>query len=447
MSTVFLPEPLACPVHCPSRTELREGSLPVQSLQRRAETANAPFGLIGLNHRTADLELRSRFAFDTAAFVREARERGVAECVVLATCNRLEVYYAGGSPETLVAMLADRSGMTVEALGETLYHKLCGCAACHAFRVAAGLDSMVLGETEIVAQVKSAWAEARTLGAVGPMLDLLGTRALEASKRVRTETDLCRAVTSTASVAVRAVRSKLGGSFAGRRTVVVGAGQIARRIALELHDSGAEVAIVNRTVTRAEDLAGLFGGEAFGLDALETEVARADAVFSAASVAEPVLTQSLVAQVSARRGGWPLPIVDMGVPPNVEDGVPDVLDIDTLGRSTAAGEEVRLAALAPARTIVDEELGRFHAAMAARTAAPTIRALVARGEEIRQRNLDWARERLGSLSEKEMRVVEEMAKRLTVGLLEGPIEGLRGELSAEAHRHVVEQLFGLEAHR
>ncbi len=441
-----LAEPLPCPAHCPSQTEPR-GILPLL-MADAPERASAPFGMVGLSFRTAPLEIRGRFAIDGRAFVREARNRGLKECVVLATCNRLEVYFAGGAVSTVVAMLAEAAGMESVVLGEHLYEKACGCAACHVFRVASGMDSAVLGETEIVAQVKAAWAEARDEGMVGPMLDLLVTRALEASKRVRTETELCRAVTSTASLAVRTVRERLGG-LAGRRAVVLGAGQIARRLVLELRDAGAEVAIVNRTVSRAEDLATLSGGgaEAYPLEFLEVEVSRADAVFAAATVAAPLLTRDLMARASARRGGWPLPVVDMGVPPNVETGVPNAIDIDALTARTAEAEGVRLSALAPALTILDEELARFHAALAARTAAPTIRALVQRGDEIRARNVEWARERLSGLSEKEMRVVEEMARRLTIGLLEAPIDGLKGELSAREHRHVVEQLFGLEAGR
>ena len=402
--------------------------------------------MVGLSFRTAPLEVRGRFALDARAFAREARERGLRECVVLATCNRLEVYYAGGSASVAVEMLAREAGMAAPALWEHLYEKHCGCAACHVFRVASGLDSAVLGETEIVAQVKAAWGLSREEGMVGPMLDLLVQRALEASKRVRTETDLCRAVTSTASLAVRTVRDRLGG-FVGRRAVVLGAGQIARRLVLELRDAGAEVSVVNRTLTRAEDLAGLAGAEAHPMEALEVEVSRADAAFAAATVAEPILTQEMMARVSARRGGFPLPVVDMGVPPNVEAGVANVVDIDALSTQTAEAEGLRLSSLPPALAILEEELAKFHATLAARTAGPTIRALVQRGDEIRTRNVEWARERLSGLSEKEMRVVEEMARRLTIGLLEAPIDGLKGELSAREHRHVVEQLFGLEAGR
>ena len=432
MTPVPLIESIPCPAHCPSR------AVP--------DATNAPFGMVGLSFRTASLAVRGRFAVDARAFVREARARGLAECAVLATCNRLEVYFAGGASSTVAAMLAEAAGMDPAVLGEHLYEKACGCAACHAFRVASGLDSAVLGETEIVAQVKAAWAAAREAGGVGPMLDLLGTRALEASKRVRTETDLCRAVTSTGTLAVRAVAERLGG-LAGRRAAVVGAGQIARRLVLELRDAGAEVAVLSRTLAKAEGLANLAEAEAHPIEALEVELARADAAFAAAAVSEPLLTCELMSRVAARRGGWPLPVVDMGVPPNVEPGVPDTTHLDALSRDAAAGEQTRLAALSPALTILDEELARFHAALAARAAGPTIRALVQRGDEIRARNVEWARERLAGLSEREMRVVEEMARRLTIGLLEAPIDGLKGELSAKEHRHVVEQLFGLEAGR
>lgn len=403
-----------------------------------------PFGVVGMNHRSAPLELRSLVSMDEGAirmFLAEARRRGLDECVVLSTCNRTEIYYAGGAAHTIVTMLAERAGMSEDEFRTHLYEKFCGCAACHGFRVASGLDSAVLGETEIVAQVKSAWALAREEGATGPMLDLLMQRALEASKRVRTETELCRTVTSTASLAVRMVREKLDG-ISGKRALIVGAGQIARRLAQELRDAGAQVRIVNRTYARAVDFAAEYEGVATPIENLDVEVAAVDAIFAAATVTAPILT----AKVFALREGRRIPVIDMGVPANVEKEIRgvDLVDIDALTAQCNDNQQARLDTFPAALTLLDEELNRFHKTLAQRTAAPTIRALVARGEEIRARNVQWAKEKLKHLDAKDLRVIEDMARRMMIGLLEQPIDGLKGDLSAKEHRHVVEQLFGLQ---
>jgi len=417
----------------------------------RPTSLTAPFGVVGLNHRTAPLTVRSRVGVSPDAvpeFLAAAREFGLAECAVLSTCNRTELYFSGGEMDEVAAFLAHQAGIPVEELRPHLYEKHCVCAACHLFRVAAGLDSAVLGETEIVAQVKEAWRAATEAGTAGPMIDLLFQRSLESSKRIRTETDLCRTVTSTGSLAVRTVQARLG-DLTDRRLVVLGAGKIADRILKDLRVLGARnVRVLNRTHERAVELAERCGATAVPLNRMECEVAQADAVFATVGAATPILTQDVLGAVSEAREGAALLIVDMGVPPNVEMGaLPtgiDVVDLDRLVAACAANSEIRLSAIPLALEILDHELARFGEALVERAAAPTIKALVQRGENIKRRNVEWAREKLGHLGDKEMRVVEEMARRMMIGLLQAPIEGLKGELSAQEHRHVVERLFALD---
>lgn len=404
--------------------------------------SRAPFGVVGLNHRTAPIEIRSRVAITpdaTESFLQEGLELGLNECVVLSTCNRTEVYFVGGCREVVVDMLARRAGMTTEELQPYLYSKSCVCAACHIFRVISGLDSAVLGETEIVAQVKDAWRLAGEAEVSGPMLDLLFQRGMEASKRVRTETDLCRTVTSTATLAVREAKRRRG-DLTDAKVVVLGAGKIAERILRELRLEG--VCVVNRTLENAERLAAEHNGTSAPFSDLEAVLSTADVVFTTLGVEQAVIELGLTARLGRR-----LLAIDMGVPPNVGSGCEnhiDVVRLDDLLSTSEANAELRNAAIPAALSIVEEELGRLASAMAERSAAPTIKALVEHGEAIRQRNLEWAKDRLGELDEKEMRIVEEMARRMMIGLLQAPIDSLKTELSDKEHREVVKRLFALD---
>jgi len=411
----------------------------------------APFGVVGLNHRTASLETRSRVALNAeaqVAFLRQALEQGLSECIVLSTCNRTEVYFVGGSREIVIDMLAERGGMTPNELRPSLYTKSCVCAACHMFRVVAGLDSAVLGETEIVAQVKEAWRTAQEAGFSGPTLDLLFQRGLEVGKRIRTETDLCRTVTSTATLAVREA-ARLTGGLTDANIVVLGAGKIADRLVRELKSEGAKnVTILNRTVERAVELSQRLLGKPAGLDQLIPALAEADVCFATLATEHALLDSEVIADVAAARTSGRLLVIDMGVPPNVDARVDranlDVVRLDDLMAACEANVGQRAQAIPAAMGILEEELGRLASALTERAAAPTIRALVEHGDSIRQRNLDWARGRLGHLDEKEMRVVEEMARRMMIGLLQAPIDSLKTELAAREHREVVEKLFSLD---
>lgn len=433
---------------CPAAVRLtcvHDGS-PCQAAERAEGSAlPAPFGVVGLSHRTAPLEMRSRVSLPTEeipAFLELARANGVPECVVLSTCNRTEVYFSGAEAETVRTLLAGFAEVPLAELRPYLYEKPCVCAACHLFRVASGLDSAVLGETEIVAQVKESWRIATEAGTTGPIVDLLLQRSLEASKRIRTETELCRNVTSTGSLAVREAEQRVG-SLVNRRLLVLGAGKIAERVLRELESRGAtNVRLVNRTFERAQALAEGRTAVAAPFESLAEELRQADVVFATVGAAIPVLSRDLLARA---RNGRALTIVDLGVPPNVEIGpLPsgvEVVDLDAILAGCAQNSERRLAAVPSALQILEAELGRFGAALSQRAAAPTIRALVARGEAIRERNVAWARERLDGLSEREMRVVEDMARRMMIGLLEAPIEGLKGEFASSEHRAIIERLF------
>lgn len=410
----------------------------------------APFGVVGMSHKTAALELRSSLGVpkdELPNFLAKAKAAGIEECILLSTCNRTELYFSGSDGKVVAKLLADHVGVPVAVLRPHLYEKPCVCAACHLFRVTAGLDSAVLGETEIVAQVKEAWAIAGEAGMVGPMLDLLFKRAMEASKRLRRETELCRHVTSTASLAVRQAKEALG-DLTGKNLLILGAGKIARRLAKELSEvEGAHFTVANRTIQRAEEVAESLAGTACSLSDLDTKLAEADAVFAAVGAGRSVIARRVLEGAMANRPERPMVILDLGVPPNVERGaeVPGVLvvDLDELSGATATNAEVRNSSVQPALFLLDEELGRFGEALVERAASPTIKALMKMGDTVRQRNVAWAKERLPDLGEREMRVIDELAKRMVIGLLESPVHTLKTDISVAERREMIEHLFSL----
>lgn len=411
----------------------------------------APFGVVGLSHKTAPLELRSAFSLtkeQLPEFLQRARKAGFSECVVLATCNRTELYFAGADGMAAAELLADHAGIPLDLLKGHLYERSCICAACHVIRVAAGLDSAVLGETEIVAQVKEAWAIANEQGMVGPMLDLLFKRAREASKRIRTETKLNKSVVSTAALALRESRS-LVGPLEGKTLLLLGAGKMAIRLGKELADLGGSRKIVaNRSLENAKALADKMGAEARGFDSLRSSLEDADVVFAAVGAGRAVIDTQMLREVMATRPDRPLLVLDLGVPPNVEPGVkPDdvhVVGLDELSSKAAANTQVRNASIDPSLRILDEEIGAFCEGLIKHAASPTIRALLEFGETVRKRNVDWARERLPDLEERDLKVIDELSRRMIIGLLESPIHTLKTDIEWSERRHLVEHLFALD---
>lgn len=411
----------------------------------------APFGVVGLSHKTAPLELRSALGLtkeQVPDFLRKAKEAGLTECVVLATCNRTEIYFAGADGMVATELLVNTSGLTLDVLQGHLYERSCVCAACHIFRVTAGLDSAVLGETEIVAQVKEAWTISERAGMAGPMLDLLFKRAMEASKRIRTETDLCKSVISTASLAIREAETQAK-PLKGKTLLLLGAGKIASRLAKDLANvPSAKKIVANRTLDNAKPLAETLKAEVRGFDDLAATLAESDVVFAAVGAGRAVIDPPLLAEVVSRRPTRPLLIIDLGLPPNVESGATppqgvQVIGLDDLSAKSAANAEARNASVQPSLQILDEELGRFGEALIERAASPTIRSLLKLGESVRKKNIEWVRDRLPDLDERQLRIVDELTRRTIIGLLESPIHALKTDVAWNERRHLVERLFDI----
>ena len=371
---------------------------------------------VGVSHHHAPLELRERLYLQdghAAELAAELAETGAdAEAVVLSTCNRTEVYVAGIEPERVRKQLERRSGLELDAV---LARWDDGEAVAHLFRVAAGLDSLVPGESQILGQVRLAYDTARTAGATGLLLNRLFEDALRAGKRVRTEAKLHELPESVATSAVELAAGELGG-LEGRRALLFGAGKMSELAAQDLRRRGAEVVVSSRTLESAQDLADRVGGRAAPFDAVAVELPEADLVISATRCPYPILHAEAV-----RPREKPLVLVDVAVPRDLDAAIGGLdgctlFDIDALGEGLVGREEDVRAAEA----IVAEEAARFADWRRARDAADAIRELRHRAEEIRSEELARAGARLAELSPRERETVETLTSQIVNKLLHAP---------------------------
>jgi glutamyl-tRNA reductase len=401
-----------------------------------------PVAVVGVSHRTAPIELRERFAFGRAELPRalaELSDGGAAEAVVLSTCNRTEVYLASGDGdpgiEQAVAALAERIGQDPADAARFLYVHRDRQAAEHLFRVAAGLDSMILGEPQIQGQVREAYAAAREAAhaagpVVGPALNRLFQTALGIGGRVRSETGLGIGAASVSTAAVELAK-KIFGSLRGRRALVLGAGEMSE-VTLEcLRVEGVETAIVaNRTWERARELAERLGGSAIRWENVAEALPQVDIVVCSTAAPHPVLTLKRFREALPHGPRRPLCILDIAIPRDVEPAVGDVQNVflynvddlqqiveDVLGR--------RRNELPRAEGIVKEGVEEFWAWYASLAVVPTIRALRDHGERVRQAEVERALRQLSHLSADDQQAIDALTKALTNKLLHAPTVRLR----------------------
>jgi glutamyl-tRNA reductase len=395
--------------------------------------------LVGLSHHVAPVALRERVTLDLAAAAALARSAGDAVC--LSTCNRTELYVADGDEDAVASLLESVAG---ESLDGVLYRLHGEAAALHLFRVAAGLDSLVPGEGEILGQVRAAF-EAVT---PGPLLDRVFRQALAVGKRVRTETAIGESPASVSSAAA-ALAAQVFGDLGGRKVLLVGAGRIGELAAGNLASRGARITYVaNRTLETARDLADRFGGSAISLADIPAHLGEVDVVLSSTSSPEPVLR---AADVPARKGRA-LFFIDIAVPRDLDpeigrlDGcfLYDIDDLEAVVAETLAG---RRAEAERAEQLVADEGNRFAAWQASLEVVPAIASLRARAEEIRNAELAKAASRL---SERERLALDSITAQILNKLLHLPTVRMKeaavtadGAVYADAVRH----LFGLEEER
>ena len=410
--------------------------------------------LVGISHRVAPVELRERVALDVdeAAALADELVADELEAVCLSTCNRTELYLAGGGDlpavaDRAVATLAERAALDEAELRAVLYRLEDEAAGIHLFRVAAGLDSMVPGEGEILGQVRSAFERGRP----GPVLDRLFRQGIHAGKKVRTETAIAESPASVSGAAA-ALAEQVFGDLAGCRVLLVGAGKVGELAARNLVSRGAEIAVVaNRSPVKAEEVASRFGGRAVALEAVPDELSRVDVVLTSTSAPGHVLTRADVARGLPERRGRPLFLIDIAVPRDLDPTIHELpgcylYDIDDLESVVAESVAGRRREAGRAEAIVLEEAERFRAWQASRDVVPAIASLRALAEEIRESELERARSRLERLTEAERRAVEAVTARIVDKLLHVPTvrmkeaaAGADGAGYADALRH----LFGL----
>jgi glutamyl-tRNA reductase len=413
--------------------------------------------LVGTSYQRAPVELRELLAYDRAlrrdALGRLAAEG--AEAAVLSTCNRTEVYGVSAEPaeleERIYGELAELSGLSHSELAPALYSVSDEAAAVHLFRVAAGLDSMVPGEAQILGQVREAYEAARETETTGPTLHRLFRHALRVGKRVRTETAIGENPASVSSAAAELAERVFDG-LAGRRILLLGAGKTADLTAANLISRGVGgIVVANRSPERAEALARRFGGRAVGLDEVEAELAHADVVVASTSSQGFVVPAAQVERALKERRGRPIFFVDIAVPRDVDPAAIElegcyVFDIDDLERVVAESVAGRREEAVRAEAIVSEEADAFRAWQLSLEVVPAISSLHARAESIRREELERAQGRLASLSPSQRRAVEALTSQIVAKLLHQPTvrmkeaaAGADGVLYADAVRH----LFGL----
>ncbi len=366
--------------------------------------------VIGASHRTAPLWFLESLSLDAPAAAKLADSlvggTHISEAVVLSTCNRTELYLAaetfhGAFGEARNA-IADVTFLGPESFADHIIVLHDDAAVRHLFEVAAGLDSVVVGEHEIIGQVRGAWAAAAERGTSGPTLGLLFRHAIEAGKRARTDTSISRSTASVPHAAVELAASHLGGSVGGQRAVVVGAGEMASATVQALRSRGAEVTILNRTLSAAEELAARHGARALGLGALAAAFADADLVVTATSAFAPWIVADDLKDALANRT-TPLVMVDIAMPRDIDPSIRDLddvvlADMDDLRAFVDANLESRRREVPAVRSIIDEEIERYLAAAGSREVAPLVAALRGRASEIRDGELARFSSRVDALT-------------------------------------------------
>jgi len=395
--------------------------------------------VIGLNHRTAPLDLLERTAVDAAHLPKVLHDlsarTNLSEAVVLSTCNRTEVYAVAekfhGGYDDVRNFFVDLSFLPPEEFADHLYVHYDDAAVAHLFGVAAGLDSAVLGEGEILGQVGDAWDRARDEGTTGFALNLLFRHAVEAGKRVRTETGIGRGITSVAQAAVAMATDRLG-SLIDRRVLLLGAGEMGEGMATSLVAAGVtEVVVANRTWTTARELAARIGGRAARLADLSAELVTTDVLLTSTGASTIMLEHADLATAMAHRDGRPLLIVDIAMPRDVDPaaGTLDhvtLLDMDDLRRFVEIGRKGRQREAARARVLLEDELHKYKANATAREAAPLVMSLREQAERVRVAELERMKSRLAGLDDDQRNAIDALTKGIVAKLLHDPTVRLKG---------------------
>jgi glutamyl-tRNA reductase len=394
--------------------------------------------LVGASHRTAPLDLRERLDFSSRGVERALRaliaRRATTEVVVVSTCNRAEIYVAcqdpAGAGEEILAFFSDFHGLPADTIRPHLYSHVDYDAARHLFRVSSGLDSLVVGEPQILGQLKDAYSVAASEASAGPLLNRLFHWAFGVGKRVRSETALAEGAVSVSFAAVSLAR-KIFGQLNGCRVLVVGAGEMGRLTALHLRAQGvAAVVITSRTLAHAQELADAVGGTVASWDQLEQSVLEADIIITGTGSTTPILSKAQIDAAMPASRTQPLFVIDIAVPRDVDPRAGEIeqvflYNIDDLQTIVRENIDRRGAEVGRAEQIVEEEAQKFAVWHRGREAVPTIVALRQRFEEIRRAELARLDAKLTGLPPEARARVDEITRLLVEKLLLPPTERLK----------------------
>jgi glutamyl-tRNA reductase len=411
------------------------------------------FVVVGLSHRTAPVEVRERLAVPPDRLGEELRQIAAGgrfdEALLISTCNRVELYATGSDPIDAAhrarAALATR--LLDSAAEDALYQERGVDAVRHAFRVASSLDSLVVGEPQILGQVKEAFDAAKGAGTVGTLLGRCFTQAFATAKRVRNETGIAEGTVSVSSIACELAK-KIFGNLEGRRTLLLGAGEMGESAARSLRQTGTQLHVINRSEDRAHSLAESCGGRAVPYERLTLELADADVVIASTASPKFILTPEMMKGVVRSRRHRPLFIIDIAVPRDVDPRVGNmdnvfVYDVDDLQQVAEENLSVRAREATLAESIVEEEVGAFLAWRRSLELAPTIVALRKRFAEVAEQELQRALPRLDGV---DRAVLEAMSRSIVNKLLHQPMTQLKagaGEPDGALLIDAVRRLFAL----
>jgi glutamyl-tRNA reductase len=412
--------------------------------------------VVGLNHQTAPVAVREAMAFPKdelgRALERVKQDAGLGEAMILSTCNRVEVYGRSekNTARAVAEFLARYHGRAPEEIEKHLYLLEGEQAIRHAFRVAASLDSMVLGEPQILGQVKDAYEAAERARSLGSVLNGLRTRSIAAAKRARSETAIGRNAVSLSHVAVE-LATKIFGALHGRSVLLVGAGKMSQLAARQMVRRGARASVLGgRTFEKAEQLAMSLGGRAAPFEALRSELTRADIVISGTGATGIVVLREDVEAAQAARHGRPLFLIDIAVPRDIAEDAGKVAgvflyDIDDLQQVATANLRERKKESAAAETIVEQEVQEFIEWRRSLEVVPLLVELRKRADEIRRAEIEKARNRLGPLTPEQEKALEAATTAIVNKLLHAPtvrLKELAGHGEAD-HVGIVRRLFDL----
>lgn len=414
------------------------------------------FVAIGLNHASAPLDVLEQITIapgdlDKALFDLSHRPH-LSESVVLSTCNRTEIYVAAerfhGAFQDVRDFLSQHSGVRPELLGDHLYTLYDEHAVEHLFCVSSGIDSAVLGEHEILGQVKRAWQAAQEHGCVGSTLNSIFRSALEVGKRVRTETGIARSIASVSQAAIVLARDRIG-DFDGQSLLLIGAGEMGGGMARSLADVPARsLTIMSRTAETAAAIASEVRAQVVPFAEIEEALATCDVAFTSTAAPSTVLSVEQINRVVAKRNGRPLVIVDVAMPRDVEPAaasIPgiDLYDLEDVGAFVAAGLSSRQGELEAATDIVHQELARYANQTGERSVAPVISSFRAQAEQLREAEVERFAARLSDLTPEQRAVVDELTRATLNKVLHNPTvrlkesaTSLRGERLAAALREL-----------